>query len=186
MTHFIGIAGSLRKDSFNALLLRAAAAHAPAGLTIELGSIRGIPLYDSDDEAATGIPPTVAALKEKVARADGLLLATPEYNHSIPGVFKNAIDWMSRPSADIARVFAGRPVAVIGATPGPGGTILAQAAWAPVLRALGTAPWFGAKLHVSGAAKVFDEQGQLIDEKLKTQLVNFLQGFAQFAQTLKR
>ena len=75
--------------------------------------------------------------------ADGLLLVTPEYNNSIPGVFKNAIDWLSRPSADIPRVFGGRKVAVIGASPGGFGTLLSQTAWLPVLKTLGTNPWFG-------------------------------------------
>ncbi|MBK8178754.1 MAG: NAD(P)H-dependent oxidoreductase [Planctomycetes bacterium] len=178
MTTLLGIAGSLRRNSYNALLLRAAAELAPEGVHLELGSIRGIPLYDGDEEAANGVPASVTALKEQIARCDGLLIATPEYNHSLPGVLKNAFDWLSRPSADIARVFHGRPVAVIGATVGPGGTILAQAAWLPVLRALGTAPWFGAKLHVSGASKAFDESGKLTDEKLRTQVASFVQAFA--------
>jgi NAD(P)H-dependent FMN reductase len=77
-------------------------------------------------------------------------------------------------------------VAVIGATPGPGGTLLAQAAWLPVLRALGTTPWFGAKLHVSGANRAFDESGVLVDEKVKAQLSKFIEGFAQFARSARR
>ena len=93
----LGIAGSLRQSSFNAALLRAAAAAAPAGCTVDIASIRGIPLYDGDVEEATGVPEMVETLKERVAAADGLLLVTPEYNNSIPGVFKNAIDWLSRP-----------------------------------------------------------------------------------------
>jgi NAD(P)H-dependent FMN reductase len=178
MTTIVGLAGSLRKNSFNAMLLRAVAVAAPADVKIEIGSIRGIPLYDGDEEAANGSPPSVSALKDLIAKSNGLLLVTPEYNNSMPGVFKNAIDWLSRPSADIARVFGGRTVAVIGATPGFGGTMLAQSAWLPVLRALGTAPWYGAKLHVSNAAKVFDESGQVIDEKVKSQIATFTQGFA--------
>ncbi len=180
MTTIIGIAGSLRKDSYNAMLLRAAAALAPAGVTLEIASIRGIPLYDGDEDAANGTPPPAKALQDLIAKSDGLLIATPEYNHSMPGVLKNAIDWLSRPGAEIPRVFGGRPVAVIGATPGGGGTILAQAAWLPVLRALGTNPWFGAKLHVSFANKAFDVSGQLADEKIRAQLQAFMQGFAKF------
>ena len=87
-------------------------------------TLHGIPLYDGDVEAAEGIPAAVAALKEEIVAADGLLLVTPEYNNGIPGVFKNAIDWLSRPAADIGRVFGGRPVAVIGASPGQFGTML--------------------------------------------------------------
>jgi NAD(P)H-dependent FMN reductase len=94
----VGIAGSLRAGSYNAALLRAAAEVAPEGVEIDVRTIRGVPVYDADLEAAEGIPEAVTALKEAVAAADGLLLATPEYNNGIPGAFKNAIDWMSRPA----------------------------------------------------------------------------------------
>src|SRR3546814_4445951 len=103
--------------------------------------LSGVPLYNADVEEEEGIPQSVADLKEAIAKADGLLLATPEYNNSIPGVFKNAIDWASRPPADIPRVFAAKPVAVIGASPGGFGTILAQDAWLSVLRTLGAQLW---------------------------------------------
>ena len=139
----IGISGSLRAASLNAALLRAATEECPPGTTINIESIRGIPLYDGDVEAKEGIPARVAELKDRIASADGLLLVTPEYNNSIPGVFKNAIDWLSRPAADIPRVFAGRPVGLIGASPGRFGTLMSQSAWQPVLRTLGTRPWFG-------------------------------------------
>jgi chromate reductase len=125
----------------------------------------------------------VAALKERVAACDGLLLVTPEYNNSIPGVFKNAIDWLTRPGSDIKRVFGGRPVALMGATPGRGGTIMAQAAWLPVLRTLGTKPWFGPRLIVSGAGTVFDADGRLVDEQVRSQLVTFMAGFTAFIQS---
>ena len=118
MTKLFGLSGSLRRGSLNAALLRAAAELMPQGATLTVGTIHGIPLYDADIEAADGIPGPVTALKDAIAAADGLLLATPEYNNSIPGVLKNAIDWLSRPPADIKRVFAGRPVALIGASPG--------------------------------------------------------------------
>ena len=129
----LGISGSLRKGSYNTALLRAAAGLMPDGAQLEIGSIAGIPLYDGDLEAAQGIPPAVQALKSRIQENQGLLLVTPEYNNSIPGVFKNAIDWLSRPPADIAKVFGERPVGVIGASPGGFGTILAQSAWLPVL-----------------------------------------------------
>src|SRR3954466_11967441 len=122
MTTIIGIAGSLRMASFNAALLRAAAHAAPAGARLEIASIRDIPLYDEDLEEQRGIPLAVQQLKERIARADGLVLATPEYNESLPGVLKNAIDWLSRPSNDMARVFGDRPVALMGASSGRGGT----------------------------------------------------------------
>jgi NAD(P)H-dependent FMN reductase len=116
-----------------------------------------------------------------VAAADGLLIATPEYNNSIPGVLKNAVDWMTRPPADIPRVFGGKPVAVMGASPGGFGTILSQAAWLPILRTLGTKPWFGGRLMVSRAGSVFDANGAITDEKVREQVRAFVQGFVEFA-----
>ena len=180
MARVIGIAGSLRKASFNAALLRAAVERAPAGMRVEIESIAGIPLYDGDVERDQGIPDTVARLKDRIAGADGLLLVSPEYNNSMPGVFKNAIDWLSRPGKDIPRVFGNRPVAIMGATPGRGGTRLSQTAWLPVLRTLGTRAWSGKQLYVAGAAQVFDAEGRLVDEQIKTLLTEFMTGFAAF------
>lgn len=176
----LGISGSLRKGSYNTALLRVAADLMPEGTQLEIGSIAGIPLYDGDLEASQGIPSAVQALKQKIEAADGLLLVTPEYNNSIPGVFKNAIDWLSRPSADIAKVFGDRPVGVIGASPGGFGTILAQNAWLPVLRTLGTRTWFGGRLQVSRAGNVFNAAGELTDEAARTQLRKYLAGFVDF------
>lgn len=99
MTRLIGISGSLRRGSFNTALLRAGAELMPEGTELTVETIRGIPLYDGDQETAEGIPEQVATLKDAIAAADGLLLVTPEYNNSIPGVLKNAIDWLSRPPA---------------------------------------------------------------------------------------
>ncbi len=96
MTTILGLSGSLRRASFNAGLLRAAAGMTPAGTTILQGSIREVPLYDADLEAAEGLPAAVQTLQAQLRDADGLLLVTPEYNNGMPGVFKNAIDWMSR------------------------------------------------------------------------------------------
>jgi len=177
MTHLIGISGSLRQASFNTALLNAAIELAPPGCTLVAGSIRGIPLYDGDVEARDGIPEAVSALKDQIAQADGLILFTPEYNNGIPGVFKNAIDWLSRPNADIARVFGNKPVALCGASPGPFGTTLSQAAWLGVLRTLQTDFWSGGRLAVSRANTLVDEQGRLADEATRQRLAQFVAGF---------
>ena len=179
MTTIVGLSGSLRKGSFNTSLLRAATRLTPEGVTLTAETLHGIPLYDADEESANGVPARVEELKNAIAAADGLLLVTPEYNNSIPGVFKNTIDWLSRPPADIGRVFGAKPVAVIGASPGGFGTILSQDAWLPVLRTLGTKPWFGAKLYVSRAGSVFDEAGNMTDESIKDMLGKFLAGFVE-------
>jgi NAD(P)H-dependent FMN reductase len=182
VTTIVGLSGSLRRGSFNTALLHAAAASMPDGATLAIETIQGIPLYDGDVEAAQGLPPDVAALKEAIVAADGLLLVTPEYNNGIPGVFKNAIDWLSRPASDIPRVFGGRPLAVIGASPGGFGTILAQNGWLPVLRTLGTAPWFGGRLQVSRAGSVFDAAGAIVDAKVAEALRAFMAGFTGFVR----
>ena len=183
MTHIIGIAGSLRKDSYNAALIRAAAELAPEGCTIELASIKGIPLYDGDLESSDGIPAAVADLKDRIAQADGLILATPEYNNSIPGVMKNALDWLTRPPKDVGRVFRNRPIAVMGTTPGARGTVFSQTAWLQILRALGTRTWFGKQLYVDNAGKVFDDSGKLIDEDLRGRLRDYIEGFVGFIKS---
>jgi chromate reductase, NAD(P)H dehydrogenase (quinone) len=185
VTNLIGLSGSLRRSSYNSALLRRAAELMPedAGLTVM--SIKGIPLYDGDVEKSEGIPHRVTELKDAIAAADGLLLASPEYNHSIPGVLKNTIDWLSRPSSDIQRVFGGKPVALIGASPGGFGTILAQNAWLPVMRTLKANLWSGGRVMLSRAHESFDESGTLTNEAVDEQLKGFLQGFVDFARSAR-
>ena len=182
MTRILGISGSLRAASFNTALLRAAQGIAGDGIALEVATLHGIPLYDGDLEQGEGVPAAVAALKQRIVDSDAVLLATPEYNNGIPGVFKNAIDWLSRPASDIARVFADRPFAVIGASPGGFGTILAQNAWLPVLKTLGVRPWTGARLLVSRAGQAFAADGSLVDEGVRHQLAGFVAGLAAFAR----
>jgi len=186
MSTIVGVCGSLRSASFNMMLLRALAAAAPAGTSVTIASIREIPLYDGDLEASAGIPEPVQRLKESIAKADGLLIVTPEYNNSMPGVLKNTIDWLSRPPADVQRVFNGRPVAVAGATPGLGGTRLSQAAWLPVIRTLGMLPWFGNLLMIPSAGKIFDASGTIVDEATRERARRFIEGFARFAAAHSR
>jgi chromate reductase, NAD(P)H dehydrogenase (quinone) len=185
MPRIFAVSGSLRRGSFNASLLRAAVEVAPANITMDVGTIRGVPLYDADVEAQ-GIPPAVATLKDQVASADGLLFVTPEYNNSIPGVFKNAIDWLTRPPADVPRLFRERPVAIMGASPGRFGTLLSQTAWLPIVRTLGMRPWYGMPMYVSEAAKVFDTSGTLIDPDIRERLKQFMTGYAQYVTSLAR
>ena len=173
----IGISGSTRRGSLNSALLRVIAAQMPQGAELRIESIAQIPLYNGDDEAAHGIPEPVARLKDAIAAADGLLLVTPEYNNSLPGVAKNAIDWLSRPPKDIGRVFGGKPVAIAGASPGGFGTVLSQNAWLPVFRTLGASLWSGGRLLVSRAGTVFDAQGRITDRAIAENLKKFLEGF---------
>ncbi|XDB00124.1 NADPH-dependent FMN reductase [Sulfitobacter sp. LCG007] len=176
MSAILGLSGSLRKGSYNAGLLRAAAELAPEGVIIEIGSIRDVPLYDSDLEKDQGLPASVQRLQQQLSEADGLLLVTPEYNNGVPGVFKNALDWMSRgPGLEI---FVGKPVAVIGASPGGFGTTLAQSHWLPVLRYLRTRPWYEGRLMVSRAGDHFDSDGNLTDPETCESLAGFIKGFA--------
>jgi chromate reductase len=185
MTKLIGLSGSLRQASYNTALLRNASGLMPDGSELIVETIRGIPLYDADLEAAEGIPEKVTALKDAIAAADGLLLVTPEYNNGVPGVFKNAVDWLSRPTPGLPDVFHDRPVAVIGASPGGFGTIMSQTHWLQVLRTLGTRQWHGGRLMVSRASSVFAPDGALQDDKVRQQLGEFVQGFAAFVAASK-
>ena len=180
MTTIIGLSGSLRRQSFNSALLRTAAEFMPEGATLEIASIEDIPLYNGDVEASDGIPDAVVHLKDRIAASAGLLISTPEYNNSVPGVLKNAVDWLSRPATDIPRVFHGRKVAIIGASPGQYGTTLSQTAWLPVLRTLRMQPWFEGRLMVARAGSVFNEALVLTDEQTRTRLREFVLGFVKF------
>ncbi len=155
----LAIPGSVRRDSHNARLLRHAAERAPAGIEIEVWEgLKSIPPYDADDDGASP-PRPVAELRQAIADADGLLFATPEYNSSIPGVLKNAIDWASRPRATTP--LQGKPAAVIGATTGSFGAVWAQAELRKVLASTG-ARVVDLDLPVSKAHEAFDDRGALI------------------------
>ena len=186
MTRLLGISGSLRAASFNTALLRAAKEVAGSGIDLDIATLHGIPLYDGDAEARDGEPAAVTALKQRILASDGVLLVTPEYNNGIPGVFKNGIDWLSRGTPDIPAVFGDRPFALIGASPGGFGTILAQNGWLPVLKTLGVRLWAGNRLMVSRAGQAFNANGELIDQKVREQLAGFVRGFARFTDVTPR
>ncbi|WP_275784404.1 NADPH-dependent FMN reductase [Pararhizobium gei] len=181
MTTLIGISGSLRKASFNTALLQAAIPLAPVNVTFVAGTIEGIPLYNADIERE-GVPEPVQRLKDQIASADGVLLFTPEYNNSLPGVFKNAIDWVSSSMTGAPNVFAGRAFAIAGTSPGPFGTLLGQNAWLPVLRTLGADLWSGKRLMLPKAGSLFDGDGKLTDEDARARLKTFVEAFAAYVK----
>lgn len=181
MTVIVGISGSLRRHSYNAGLLRAAQAATPAGARLDIGSIAEFPLYNADIEAE-GTPPAVVTLGRAIAAADGVLLVTPEYNNGIPGVFKNAIDWLSSASGSLPPVFDGKKVALMGASATRFGTILSQNAWLPVLRTLGVDFWSGGRLMAPQARNSFSETGELIDEEVRARVATFMAGFVAHLQ----
>jgi chromate reductase, NAD(P)H dehydrogenase (quinone) len=164
----LGISGSLRRDSHNTALLRAAAEMLPPGVELELfDGLRDVPPYDADVDTPELQGPGVDALKDAIERADAVLIATPEYNHSIPGVLKNALDWASRPVR--SNVLRGKPVAVIGASTGLFGAVWSQAETRKVLEAIG-ADVVDRELPVMQAHMQFDEYGNLREEDLREQL----------------
>jgi chromate reductase len=164
----LGISGSLRRDSHNTALLRAAAELLPPGVQLELfDGLKAIPPYDADDDEPEFHGPAVQALKDAIREADAVLISTPEYNHSIPGVLKNALDWASRPVA--TNVLRGKPTAVIGASTGLFGAVWAQAEVRKVLAAIG-ADVVDRELPVMQAHIQFDEYGNLREEDLRGQL----------------
>ncbi|HTO31658.1 MAG TPA: NADPH-dependent FMN reductase [Pararhizobium sp.] len=184
MTKLLGISGSLRKASFNKALLNAALPLAPEGVTFTIGTIEGIPLYNADVERE-GVPDAVQVLKDQIANADGVILFTPEYNNSMPGVFKNAIDWVSSSMTGAPNVFSGRVFALAGASPGPFGTLLSQDAWLSVFRTLGADLWSGKRLMVPKAGSVFDKEGNMIDEEAKARLKTLVEAFSAYVATVK-
>jgi chromate reductase len=167
----LGIAGSLRRDSHNARLLRAAAETLPSGATLELwDGLRDVPPYDEDVDK-DGAPAAVRALREAIAGADAVLVATPEYNASIPGVLKNALDWASRPYATNA--LRGKPAAVTGASTGLFGAVWAQAETRKVLKTIG-AHVLEDELPVGLADDAFDPHGRLLDPELRERLADLV------------
>ena len=173
----LGIAGSLRRASYNRGLVRAAVDVAPTGIVVEVFELAAIPLYNQDVEDA-GEPVPVVAFKAAIARADALLVATPEYNHGVPGVLKNAIDWASRPR--VTSPLRDKPVAVMGASPGRGSTARAQAQLRDAFVFTGACVMPLPELLVGGAASHFDEEGNVSDPAVRASLVELIEALAQW------
>jgi chromate reductase len=163
----LGISGSLRHGSYNTKLLRAASELPPPDVEFELwDGLKAVPPYDEDDDVQPA-PAGVVALREAIARADAVLFATPEYNWSVPGVLKNAIDWASRPLA--SNPLRNKPVAVVGASTGAFGAVWSQAELRKVLSATG-ARVLEHEVAVGRAPARFDDEGRLVDDELREQL----------------
>jgi chromate reductase, NAD(P)H dehydrogenase (quinone) len=178
MRTILAVPGSLRRHSYNRKLLRAAMDLAPIGFrVVQYEDLAAVPLFDEDLEEKThGDPPGVYALRRAVAAADGVLISTPEYNWAPPGVLKNALDWLSRPAP--VEVLTGKPVAVMGASSGRWGTRLAQAGLRQVLTATESRVLPAPALFVAEAARLFDEEGRLVDPQVRKQLTALLDAFA--------
>jgi chromate reductase, NAD(P)H dehydrogenase (quinone) len=159
----LGIAGSLRRQSYNKGALRAAQSLLPSGAQLEIFDLAGIPVYNQDEEKSP--PPKVAELKTRIRAAGAILLCTPEYNYSIPGVLKNAIDWASRPYGDSA--WNGKPVAIMGASVGAFGTMRAQYHLRQCFVFLNMDAVLQPEVAIGNAAEKFDAQGNLTDAKAK-------------------
>jgi chromate reductase len=180
-TTILGIAGSLRKDSYNRAALRAAQDFSPEGATLEIFDLQGIPPFNTDDEQHP--PVHVADLKTRIRAADAILLVTPAYNYSIPGVLKNAIDWASRPYGDSA--WDGKPVAVMGTSVGTLGTARAQYHLRQVFVFLNMHALNRPEVMLSNAAQRFDAQGHLTDTTTQDLIRQLLRNFVDWTRQLR-
>ncbi len=174
----LGITGSLRRGSYNTSLLRAAPAHLPEDVALTLRDLHGIPLYDGDVEAQ-GLPESVVAFREAIRGADGVLISTPEYNHGMPGVLKNAVDWASRGKD---QPFPGKPVALVSASNGGFGGARSQIAWLPTLMILGARFMRRPEFYLSNAGAAFAPDGSLQDPRTREQFQKLLAAFATFTR----
>lgn len=175
--NILAISGSLRKQSFNTALLRAVQGRAQEGVAITLADISAIPLYNQDDEAA--YPAAVQAVKDQILAADAIIIATPEYGRSIPGVLKNLIDWTSRPSGTSA--WKGKPVYVMGATDGSVGTAVAQKEVRSDVTVAGAIVLGNPEFYLAKFKEKFDDAGNLTDEKTGEHIDKALAAFVAFA-----
>ena len=174
----LGIAGSLRRQSYNRAALRAAAELAPEGATVEIFELDGIPGFSEDDEQNP--PAKVTELKRRIREADAVLFVTPEYNYSIPGVLKNAIDWASRPYGDSA--WSGKPAAIMGASVGTIGTARAQYHLRQVMVFLNMFPVNQPEVMIAGAHERFDAEGNLTDDATREFIRQLIQNLVDWTR----
>lgn len=177
----VGFSGSLRKGSFNTALLKAAAQSAPEGMTVNILTIGDLPLLNQDLE--TDLPPVVQAFKKAVEAADAVLIATPEYNYSVPGVLKNAIDWLSRPYGKNS--LGGKPAAIIGTSPGVLGSSRAQYHLRQILLGVNVHVLNRPEIIVPDAGSKFDAAGNLMDAKTKEKLAEMMEALGKWTLRLK-
>ncbi len=177
---FLGISGSLRVGSYNSAALRAAAGLVPQGVRLEIAGISGIPLYNDDVKVAR-IPDAVEELRGRIERADALLIVTPEYNYSIPGVLKNAIDWLSRTER---QPFNRKPTAIMGASQGVLGTARCQYHLRQVLVALNALVLNRPEVMIASAQAKFDDAGTLTDQATRERIVKLLEALADWTRLL--
>jgi chromate reductase len=177
----LGISGSLRKGSFNTALLRTAVALAPPDVAFTVADIAAIPPYN-EDVRQQGFPGPVANFRDQIAAADALLFSSPEYNYGLPGVLKNAIDWASRPPN---QPFAGKPMAVMGASGGAGGTMRMQYQLRQTAVFLDMHPINKPEIFVRNAATVFDAEGKLTDEATAKYVKQLVESLAAWARQIK-
>lgn len=174
----LAFVGSLRKDSLNKKLLSSAIKLAPEGMEVEVFDLKDIPLYNKEIQDQ-GFPEPVASLREKIKNADGVLIVTPEYNHSFSGVIKNAIDWISRPPE---QPFNEKPLAIMGASDGGFGTVRAQIHLRAVFPTLNAYVMNRPQLHLANADKKFDSDGNLTDEEDLEKIKKFMQAFFEWVK----
>ncbi len=178
----LGIAGSLRRQSYNRAALRAAAELLPEGVTLDIFELDGIPVFNEDDEQTPAA--AVVELKRRVRAADAILFVTPEYNYSVPGVLKNAIDWASRPYGDSA--WAGKPAAIMGASSGTMGTVRAQYHLRQICVSLNLFPLNQPEVMIGNAAERFDAQGKLVDEKTREHVQHLLTDLVRWTAQMRQ
>lgn len=180
--NILAFAGSLRRKSFNKSLLKAAVQQSPEGMNIEIFDLAGIPLFDADLEAE-GDPERVREFKEAIQKSDGLLIASPDYNHGMTAVTKNAIDWASRPAKD--KPISGKPVGILGASPGRTGTARSQDQLRISLKAVDAYCMTKPEFLLSRVHELINEEGELKDEKNVNFLKTYLNSFANWVNKFK-